>query len=195
MTDLWTIAFIIGGLVLASAVIVAVRHRSRRKARTAQLREEFRSEYDRVVEEHGRRKGEAILEERRQRIRDAEVSRIRPADRESYTKRWWDLQHCFIDHPREAVRAAEVLLVEVMDERGYPTIDVSDRTAAIALERPDRAVPYHEAHQLFVDIEREADGSRRLEDYRQALLTYRALFEAFLARPKSEQRKRVDSVA
>lgn len=193
MTDLWTTALIIGGILIVATTLVLVRQHARRKARTARLREEFRSEYDRVVDEHGRRKGEAILEERKERIRHADMASIRPAARDAYTERWWDLQHAFVDHPREAVRAAEVLLVEVMDERGFPTIDVSDRAAAIALERPDRAVPYHEAHRLFVDIEREADSDRRLEDYRNAVLTYRALFEAFLARPKSDARKRVDS--
>lgn len=184
--------------IIAITVLVALsfgRRRGEAAAQTSELRETFGEEYDRVVKETGRKKGEAILEKRRAKLTNVDTSSVAPAQRAAFTERWTQIQQGFIDSPRLAVRDADILLVDVMKDRGLPAGSINDRTAAIALEAPDLSGSFHAAHELFVEIETDGDGDRALAEYRDAVITYRSLFELFLDRPAGEQGDRVDQVA
>lgn len=189
--EFWLITSALAAITLLLALALG-RRRGESAVRTNELRGTFGEEYDRVVGEAGRKKGEAILEQRRAKVESVDTSNVAPAQRAVFTERWHEIQHNFIDSPRLAVRDADILLVDVMKDRGLPAGSINDRTAAISLEAPDMAGSFHAAHELFVEIETDEDADRSVAEYRNAVITYRSLFELFLDRPAGEQGDRVD---
>lgn len=87
-----------------------------------------------------------------------EPERIVPADRaQSFTARWNEVKGDFVDEPREAVRKADTLVGEVLDEI----------TRALAAQR--------------AELERGLDDeATSTEDLRQAMQRYRKFFERLL---------------
>ncbi|MCZ7527742.1 MAG: hypothetical protein M5U14_15995 [Acidimicrobiia bacterium] len=197
----WWIWLVIGGAVVVAAalVLLSFRWRARRRGRaerTLRLRERFGPEYDAVVSDRGRRKGERVLEERLERLDGVDVTRLPPREREELTGHWHAVQYRFVDAPGAALREADVLVTEVVRRRGYPADSYDERVDVVAMACPDLAGPYREAHDRFVAVEGGGrPGDVATEDLRRALLTYRALFEVFLDRPDSDVSARVDEPA
>ncbi len=184
-TQAW---IIIGAAVVAVAILIAVAfalatRRSRRRATSRDLREQFGHEYDVTVAELGRRDGEAALRERRNRFDDLELDRIRPDRRRAATERWKELQYRFVEDPGYSVREAEHLVTELMRDRGYPAGGVDGRAEAMSVDHPDLAQPYRDAYATFRAVE---DDHASLADMYRAVVTYRAVVEALLERPQHE---------
>ncbi|MFY9675307.1 MAG: hypothetical protein WAK13_12695, partial [Terriglobales bacterium] len=114
-------------VVLVVAVLVVLYIRKRRHA-TAELREKFGPEYDRAVKEHGsERKAEAKLEDREARVEKLKIRELTALEHEGFSKRWAAIQSRFIDSPKGAVTEADDLVSSVMQARGYPVSDFSQR--------------------------------------------------------------------
>ena len=145
-----------------------------RQRRSAQLREGFGPEYDRVVEERGPRAGEAELRERFDRRRSYDIRPLDPAARERYAERWRATQAQFVDQPASALADADKLVAEVMRERGYPVEDFDQQADDVSVDHPHVVEHYRKAHA----IQSAREGST--EDLRQALVHYRALFDELL---------------
>ena len=171
---IWILVAIIVVLACVAAAF-AVKQR-----RTAQLREGFGPEYDRVVGERGdQRAGEAELAERRDRRRSYDIRPLRPEEQERYAERWQATQRRFVDQPASALGEADSLVGEVMSDRGYPVDEDFERQAAdISVDHPTVVEHYRAAHAIS---RAGADQHASTEDLRQALVHYRALFDELLA--------------
>ncbi len=169
--------------VLGVGAVRLVGQGRNRRRRTERLRERFGPEYDRVVALEGQRDGEHTLEARLEHYGDLDHPTLSPHMRHEHTEVWRRLQHSFIESPERAVREAEHLVVTVMAERGFPTVDGSVRANALSLEDPDLAESYRAAHRDFCLAER---GRATVEALLRAILVYREVFERLLERPQRE---------
>lgn len=168
----WILVAIIVLLVCVAGVLVM------RQRRTAQLREGFGPEYDRVVGERGdQRAGEAELQERRERRRSYDIRALEDGEREDYAERWQATQRRFVDQPASALGEADGLVGEVMSARGYPVEDFEQQAADVSVDHPRVVEHYRAAHAVSLA---STDQRASTEDLRQAMVHYRALFEELL---------------
>jgi hypothetical protein len=169
-------AVIIIVLVVLVLVAIGLFYYAKRKRETAQLQERFGPEYDRAVGEQGsRRSGEHHLADVASTRDKAEIRTLTPAERERYTERWTGVQADFVDDPAGAAHDADVLVGEVMRDRGYPLDDVEDRADLVAADHAELAGHYRAAHE----VGRRAQDATT-EELRQAFVHYRALFVELL---------------
>ena len=172
---------LIAALVVVLAAVIAA-FLLQRKRRTKRLRTQFGSpEYARAVEQGGnRRKAEARLEERAERVEAFHVRPLSSGDRERFLESWRGLQARFVDGPAGAVSEADRLLGDVMSTRGYPVADFQQRVADISVDHPLVLESYRAAHEIAL---RQMGGKATTEDLRQAMVHYRTLFEELVSEP------------
>jgi hypothetical protein len=180
----------LGAVLLLSVVVGAMLTRRR----TARLKDQFGPEYERAVRDSSnRREAESELSERERRRRQLDIRPLSPRARERYAERWHVLQAEFVDAPTATVASADMLVTEVMRERGYPMDDFDQRAADVSVDHPTVVESYREAHRLS---ERSADGTATTEDERQALRHYRRLFDELLGpdadEPTTRERESTD---
>jgi hypothetical protein len=154
-------------LVIVVAVALYVR---KRKHTTAELRQRFGPEYDRVVRQHGsERKAEAKLADRETRVEMLKIRDLDLAEREGYLSRWQAVQSRFVDYPKGAVTEADELVCSLMQTRGYPVTDFDQRAADVAL--------------------RLGRGEASTEDLRTAMIHYRSLFDELVQAQTSTDKR------
>ena len=73
-----------------------------------------------------------------------------------------------------AVADADDLLTQVMRERGYPVEDFESKSRLVSVDHPDVVENYRKGHGIYL---KTVQGSASTEDLRQAVVSYRALFE------------------
>jgi hypothetical protein len=173
-------------VVIALAVLVAggiAIWLFSRKRRTERLRTQFGgAEYTRAVEEGGsRRKAEAVLDQRADRVEGLPIRPLAPGDRVRFVESWGKVQARFVDGPGSAVTDADQLLGDVMSARGYPVSDFEQRAADISVDHPLVLENYRAAHQSAL---RQKSGQASTEDLRQAMIHYRTLFEELVREPE-----------
>jgi len=167
-----TIVVVAVVVVLLSAVGAVFLYRRRG------LRARFGPEYDRVVSaQHGRGAGERELRERERRHTDLDLRPLDPSSRQRYVAAWEEVQVRFIDAPDQAVGKADVLVTELIAERGYPTGGFDQQVADLSVEHARPLDQYREAHDIHLANQR---GEATTEQLRQALVHYRALFTDLL---------------
>ena len=160
------------GLVLLAAILIwlAVRNRN-----TTKLREKFGDEYDRTVEEKGRRSAaEAALAEREKRVGELDIRPLTPQQRDDAIREWREVKAIFVESPVEAVLHADRLLSRIMQARGYPMADFDRRYEDLTVEHSEVARHYREGHEITV---RHEEGKASTEDLRQAMIHFEALFD------------------
>lgn len=174
-TELFAI-IAIGTIVIVGLAVLLVL----RKGRTARLRTRFGdAEYARAMEEGGnRRRAEAGLTKRAERVKGLRIQLLAPADRARFEEAWRKIQSRFVDGPASAVTEADQLLGDVMSTRGYPVSDFEQRAADISVDHPLVLENYRTAHGIAL---RQAKGQANTEDLRQAMIHYRTLFEELVA--------------
>ena len=173
--DAWmwiVLAVALVALVAAIAWMASTHHR------TSELRDTFGSEYDRTIEgADGRRDAEAELAERRERREELDIRPLSAAARDRYASTWSQVQSRFVDDPAVALKEADVLVLQVMGERGYPTDRFQDRADLVSVDHPEVVEHYRAGHRLS---ELSETGRASTEDQRQALVHYRAIFDQLL---------------
>ena len=174
------------GLIVLSIVIFAgVAWYYFRYRRTGRLRSSFGREYDRLVHETGdRSRAERELAERERRVHRLELRQLADGERERFAEDWRREQQNFVDDPRGAVMRADAMVTEVMRARGYPMGEFERRAADISVEHPHMVENYRTAHAI---AEGTRNGTSTTEDFRQAMVCYRALFEDLLERQVTER--------
>jgi hypothetical protein len=181
---IWIIAIIVVIAVLA----VAVAWIGAGRAHSNALREGFGLEYDRALMRGGsRRRSEAELDARRRRVRSLHLRDISPIRAQEYAERWRIVQGRFVDDPAGSIRQADQLCIIVMNERGYPMADSEQRAADLSVEHAEMVSRYRIAHAISQAAER---GEATTESLRNAMVDYRALFEALLEAPPTPRRMR-----
>jgi len=173
-------------VLLVIAAVGAVIYLYMRDRRTKQLRARFGPEYSRVINETGdRRKAEASLERRAERVKALAIHPLQPAESARFSTRWDDAQTEFVDNPRDAVSHADTLLEDVMKARGYPISDFDRRSADLSVHYPRMVQNYRTAHEIALKNRRGEAGT---EDLRQAMICYRTLFNELTADTLPQQR-------
>jgi hypothetical protein len=168
------ITIIVVVVVVVLLLVVGAVLLSRRRG----LRARFGPEYDRVVsEQDGRAAGERELRDRERRHTELDLRPLDPSSRERYVAAWEEIQLHFIDAPNQAVGQADVLVTELIAERGYPAGEFDQQVADLSVEHPHPLDQYREAHDIHQASERSEAATEQL---RQALVHYRALFTDLL---------------
>jgi hypothetical protein len=167
-------------LALAAAGVMLFQRR-----RTERLQEHYGPEYERTLSQAGdRRAGEAQLTEREKRHRELDIRDLRAEERDRFASSWAEIQREFVDDPKRAVRDADMLILEIMQSRGYPVGDDGDdferRAEDISVEHPEVVQRYREAHAVRDATE---SGSADTEQQRSAVTSYRSLIDALLGSP------------
>jgi len=159
-------------IVIALAIGVAATVRRRR------LQQQFGPEYDRLAREHdSKRKAEAELAQRQRRVRKLDIRPLPPEAQEQYSARWMSLQERFVDDPEDAVAQSQMLVAEVMHERGYPTEHGDQVAADLSVEHAKTIGNFRAAEEIS---QKATAGTASTEDLRQAMIHYRALFRDLL---------------
>lgn len=157
-------------IVVIGVIVVFVQRR-----RSEKLRSRFGPEYERSVAESGdRRRAEAQLEKRAERVEKYNLRPLSAEDRSRFTGQWDRVQAHFVDAPAGAVAEADQLLGDIMATCGYPMGDFEQRAADISVDHPVVVQNYRAAHDIAI---RQAKGQATTEDLRRAMIHYRALFE------------------
>jgi hypothetical protein len=165
--------------IIAIAVVVVVLgvYLARRR-RSVGLRERFGPEYERTVARTGtRRDAESELDARERRHRELTIVELVPEARARYQQAWRNTQSRFVDDPTVATREADQLVMQVMQERGYPMDDFAQWAADVSVDHPDVAQNYRAAHALY---RADEQGLATTDDLRQAFVHYRSLFAQLL---------------
>jgi len=183
------IAIIVAVIVLiVGAIIVFVQRR-----RSEKLRARFGPEYERSIAESGdRRRAEAQLEKRAERVEKFHLRSLSADDRSRFTEQWDRVQAHFVDAPAGAVAEADQLLGDIMATCGYPMGDFEQRAADISVDHPVVVQNYRAAHDIAL---RQAKGQATTEDLRRSMIHYRALFEDLVYDRKEAVKERGPVVA
>ena len=172
-TELVVLVVVVLLLLAVVGVVMA-----QRKKRT-QLQQRFGPEYDRTVEQSsGRREAERELAERAERRKQLDIRPLPRQDRDAYADRWRALQEQFVDQPSLAVRQADVLVAEVMAQRGYPVGDFDQQVRDVSVDHGQVVHEYRTAHDIS---ELNDQQQATTEQLRQAMVHYRSLFGELLA--------------
>lgn len=167
------IAIVVIAVVVLALIGLAMMFMRRRK--TSEMEGRYGSEYEREVKLHGRRKAEASLNRREERVSGYSIRRLEASERTQFSERWNGVQAEFVDAPRTAVQHADVLLQEVMTARGYPTSDFDQRVEDLSVEYGDLVRNYRTAQSIS-----QRAGTASTEDLRKAMLLYRSMFDNLL---------------
>ena len=190
MSNTTLIIVIVVAVVLIAAIVV-IGSRMARQRRTEQLRQQYGPEYDRAIDQaESPREAESELRDRSKRHEQLELRSLDSSEREDFARRWSDVQGQFVDDPSDAVRNANLLVVEVMSARGYPVEDFDQQTADLSVQYPELTQRYREARSIARANE---NGNANTEDLRQAVTSYRSLIKALLADDDRDRTRQNDT--
>jgi len=160
-------------VVLAVIAVVLNKYLQRKR-----LQEKFGPEYDRAVQgSENRTAAERELVERQKKHAELELHELSPQSRESYGRHWSRIQEQFVDAPAGAVAEADVLVTDLMSERGYPTGSYEKQAELLSVEHSRTLEHYRSAHEIS---QRDQSGDATTEDLRNAMVHYRTLFQDLL---------------
>lgn len=161
----------------AVAVLLLLTWVVARRRRQGHLQDRFGPEYERTVASEGRRHGEQRLADVEKRHEELEIRPLTPAARDRYLEEWRQAEARFVNEPEDAARAAERVVVRILDDRGYPTdVDVEERAAHVAVDYPEVVERYRHGHAMLVTDGEGADT----ENLRKAMIDFRAVFETLV---------------
>lgn len=166
---IWIVVAIVVLAVIGLIAFAVVRRRR------MSLQERFGPEYEREVAQRGERGAAEHLRavaDRRDRL---DIRPLTSASRADYTSRWDGVQAGFVDQPGPALDEADRLVLDVMQECGYPIGDFEERAELVAADHP-QVVEHYRAAQVGRQHHHEP-GTSDTEELRAAFVHYRALFE------------------
>jgi hypothetical protein len=167
------------GIAIALIAVVVLIVAMARRARSESLRRRFGPEYERTLRKTGNRAAaERELADRQARVRKMNLAELPPGAKARYAEEWHNVQGRFVDEPREALVAADGLVISVMRDRGYPINTFDQQLADLSPDHPRVLDNYRAGRDITRRSERDAAST---EDLRQAMVHYRALFEDLLA--------------
>ncbi len=182
----WGWILIVAAVVAIGVAIGAATAANRRK-RTERLKDRFGPEYDRTVNVAGEQKvAEKELAAREKNRSKLDIHPLTPEALDAYTNRWRTVQTAFVDNPSGAVGEADLLVTEVMRERGYPVDDFNQRADDISVDHPTVVENYRAAHHIHLAQQKGDVGT---EQQRQAFVHYRALFAKLLETEKDKSQE------
>jgi hypothetical protein len=181
-------------IALVAAVVVIIAglawlYMRKRRTTTANLKQRFGAEYERVVQVHGsERKAETKLADREKRVEKFHIRELDPMEHERFSKQWASVQSRFVDSPKGAVTEADDLVSSLMKTRGYPISDFDQRADDISVDHPRVVENFRSAHQIALRVGKDQATT---EDLRTAMIHYRSLFEELVQVPTTVEKKEV----
>ena len=172
------ILWIVIAVVVVLVVVVAARGRVRPSPAPPPAGRASVSEYDRTVDGADRRReAERELREREARHDELDLKPLSDASRQRYTQQWQEMQSGFVDRPQVAVADADRLITDLM--RSVATRSTTSTRAASSCRSTtptwSRTTAPRTASRCST-----VEGRTSTEDLRQAVISYRALFEEML---------------
>lgn len=165
-------------VVVAALLVLITLSSSRAARRTAELKERFGPEYDRLVSAASQKTAEGELVQRERRHASLDIKPLPETDRAVFADRWEQAQLSFLDDPLHAVTTAEELVQQVMSQRGYPSQDdLAARASDLSVEHARQLSNLRAAQEISTAA---SAGRATTEDLRQAMVRYRALFADLL---------------
>jgi hypothetical protein len=82
-----------------------------------------------------------------------------------------------VENPSTGLHDADLLVQQVIRERGYPVERFEERAKMISVDHPDLVERYRAAHRTSTEVE---EGTANTEDMRQAMVDHGYLFDALL---------------
>jgi hypothetical protein len=178
--ETWEWIAIAAAVVLGVLVVLTVGMALVRRRRRSHLKERFGPEYDRAVSTTGKRDAEKRLTEVEQQHDDLEIRALPSTTRDRYLDEWRQAESRFVSDPNDAVRAADRIVLRVLEERGYPIDgDLDNRTAHVAADYPEAVSRYRHAHEMV------SDADQSTESLRKAMVDLRVVFEELLERERA----------
>ena len=166
-------------VVVVLVILLLIRALSKR-GRSSNLRSQFGSEYDRVVQTLGdEKKAQAELVERQKHVKSLDIRPLTVVERARYQADWTEVQAKFVDEPGKAIVDADRLITEVMLLRNYPLSDFEQRAADISVSYPALVTNYRAAKVIAFKNEQQLADT---EELRQAMVYYRSLFEELIGK-------------
>jgi hypothetical protein len=170
----WQIAL----LIVAVCVAAAAAWFFLDTRRSRHLRTHFGPEYERTLNDIGdRRRAEAELARREAQVRNLDIRPLSVTDRDRFQTEWKVVQTHFVDDPVRAVDEADHLIVGLMQLRGYPTDNPTERIDHISAAYPRVVGKYREACEILTAYRA---GQASTEDLRRAMVHYRNLFDELM---------------
>ena len=162
-----TVGYIV--IAVAAVVLIAIAVAVWLRQRSTRLRRTFRSEYERTVHEKGddRRAAEKELAGRLSRHKQFQLVALPEPARQQYLVRWQQIQAAFVDAPSESARQADVLVSQLITDRGYPLAEFDQRAADVSVDHPDIVDNYRTAHEITL---RAPQRGGETESLRQAMI-------------------------
>jgi hypothetical protein len=157
-------------LIIVLVLVVIVVGGALYVRRTSQKRQ-FGPAYDQLASEIGPQKAKAEFAKRQKRVDGYNLKPLSAEQRAAYEARWEAAQEQFIDSPRQATQTAAELVTAVAAQVGYPIDDQEQLLADLSVRHGQYLEGYRTARRTTDQAEEGAT-----EDFRQALLDYRALF-------------------
>lgn len=173
--DTTTTILIVLAVLIALAVIGLLVAKQRK---SKGLREKFGPEYDRSLDENGKKRdAERELKQRADRRNELDIRPLDPQRRDAFAADWRTTQEAFVDRPAEAVSDANRLVERVMQERGYPTDDFDQMSRDVSVDHANVVEEYRAAHEIS-----QLNDSKQAttEQLRRAMVHYRSLFADLL---------------
>jgi len=166
------------GIVVVLVVLAVIAVLLNKYLQRKRLQEKFGPEYDRAVQgSENRTAAERELVDRQKKHAELELRELSPQSRESYGRHWSRIQEQFVDAPAGAVAEADVLVTDLMAERGYPTGSYEKQAELLSVEHSRTLEHYRSAHEIS---QRDQSGDATTEDLRNAMVHYRTLFQDLL---------------
>jgi hypothetical protein len=169
-------------LIIVLVLVVIVIGGALYVRQTSQKRQ-FGPEYDRLAGEVGPQRARAEFAKRQKRVDGLDLKPLSAEQRAAYEASWEAAQEQFIDSPRQAAQTAAELVTAVAAEVGYPIDDQEQLLADLSVRHGRYLEGYRTARRTS---DQAAEGAT--EDFRQALLDYRALFNDLLGAPTDTER-------
>ena len=165
------VAMVIVGAILAPIFI--------RRQRTERLHTQFGTEYDHTLQQAqgDEKQAQTELETRQKYIAALDIHPLSVDERERYLADWATVQSKFVDEPGPAIVAADHLIMEAMQLRGYPVSDFEQRAADLSVSYPALVSNYRAARVIALKNEQQQADT---EELRQAMIYYHSLFEELL---------------
>jgi hypothetical protein len=180
----WQIVILV---LLAAVVAVVAGGLIYQQIKSWRLRHHYGSEYDRTVVQFGdRRRAEAELARRQERIRGLDLRPLSASDRVLFAEHWRQCQAQFVEDPEGAIASADRLLTDIIRARGYSADNPQERIADISAAYPDHVNSYRLANEA---VSRQRHGQASTEDLRKAFIHFRELFDQILGEHDEELKR------
>lgn len=165
-------------VVILVVLVALIAFGALRMARTRRLRTRFGPEYERVAASApNRNAAESELRARERRHEDLDIRPLDAASRDRYAREWAEVQERFVDAPARSIHDADLLVTELMRERGYPVEDFGQRLSDLSVRHGHTLEHYRQAHAIS---ERITGSEAETEEMRQAMVHYREMFADLL---------------